>query len=84
MPYVVKTSSAHMPASVKSPYRHVAILEVRDAAIPPRMISERPRNVIRIYNVWRNLYAGSLGCIYLRQLREAEEIANRLNSGLTE
>lgn len=82
--YIVKTSSAQMPASVRSPYRHVAVMLVTDPSIVPRMISCRARNVIRIHAVWRRQHAKGADSAYVRALRAAEEMADRLNTGLCE
>ena len=48
MTYIVKTSSAKMPNSVKGQYRHVAILEIEDGFDDVSMISERAKGVRRI------------------------------------
>lgn len=84
--YVILSSSAKMPASVKAPYRHIAIVQLREPEPIPRMISTRHRNVIDIPFIWRNLHAGwnpDSPTAYKRQMAEAEKIVAMLNNRLT-
>ena len=77
--FIVMTSSASMPASVKSPYRHVAVVET-DGTVP-KMISERARGMVRIVERWGPAFVGRTErCAYQVALREAEAIAAELNA----
>lgn len=59
MPFIVMTASTAMPASVKSKYRRVAVCEVKDAARPPAMISERAIGMVRIVASRERLHVGT-------------------------
>jgi hypothetical protein len=81
MAYIVMTSSAKMPSSVKHPYRNVAIVEVDDPAIYPAMISEHARNVRRIVRHFGPRATGKTErCAYRVALAEAETMAAKLNA----
>ena len=77
--WIVMTSSASMPAKVKSPYRNVAVVEVDDRGVVPKMISERAKGVRRI--VWHS-GPQSVGkterCAYRMALAAAQAMAERL------
>lgn len=74
-----------MPATCRSSYRRVAVMKVDLDQLPagrdePTMISERARGVIEIVQLWEKLYNGKTErCSFARALREAEELADRLN-----
>jgi hypothetical protein len=78
-PFVVRTSSEHMPRSCWGTYRRIAVIKTRDGKIPP-MISERARGVIRIVCGWRRLNVGGERSAYHRALRDAQWLARALNS----
>jgi hypothetical protein len=77
--FLVMTSSAKTSAKFGR-YRNVAVVET-DQTTPPKMISEHARGLVRI--VWHS-GARSMGkterCAYRVALREAEEMAERLNA----
>lgn len=78
--FIVQTASAKMPASVKAPYKRVAVLEVADGVERASMISERARDVIRVVDTWERLFFGETDrCAYRVALASAEELAARLN-----
>lgn len=78
--YVVKTAAAQMPGSCWGVYRRVAVLEVERGTVPA-MISERARGVVRVVETWEKLNVGKTErCAYRVALREAEELAARLNA----
>ena len=81
MSFIVMTASAKMPISVKSKYKKVAVVEVYDPDIKPKMISNRANNVRRVVELWDRLHAGSHGgnTAYDRALRAATAIAEELN-----
>lgn len=78
--YIVKTSSAKMPASCWGTYRRVAVLEVEPGA-KPAMISERARGVVRVVRTWEKCSDRGTNTAFRRALREAEELARKLNAG---
>jgi hypothetical protein len=81
--YIVMTSSAAMPTSVKAHYRNVAVVETDGAGIP-KMISPRARHLVRIVRSWERLHYGRNpkgGTAYERARREAEALAVELNAG---
>jgi hypothetical protein len=80
--FVVKTSSASMPASCWGNYARVAILEVEDGLYGDdiKMISSRARGVVRVVATWEKLNVGKTErCAYDRAWVEATEIAEKLN-----
>lgn len=80
MPYIVKTSAARMPSTVKARYRHVAVMEV-DPDTVPSMISPRARGVRRIIQTWDRCHVGQTDrCAYRVALAEATALAERLNA----
>lgn len=81
MAYIVKTSSAKMPASVKAQYRNVAIIEVDDNITDVSMISERAKGVKRIVRHYGPLHVGKTDrCAYRVALAEATAEAAVLNA----
>jgi hypothetical protein len=81
MPFIIQTSAAHMPTSVKAPYRRVAVLEVEPGVERVAMISPRARGVIRVVQTWENLHARGINTAYSRALYAAEALVARLNAG---
>jgi len=85
--YIVLTSSAAMPASVKSPYRHVAVLLIETDELPPdgrvRMISTHARGVKKIVAKWERCNVGKTErCCYRVCLAKARKMAEELNAKL--
>jgi predicted Zn-dependent protease with MMP-like domain len=91
MPWIVMTSSAKMPQSVRHAYRNVALVhitdEYADKNMVPRMISERARGVCPGLNgksvIHRGKHHVGMGtkksAIYLA-IKDAEAYADRLNA----
>ena len=60
MPYLIKTSAAHMPGSCKyGPYYRLAVLEVTEGTQKVAMISPRARGVVRVIATWEKLWGGA-------------------------
>ena len=77
--FIVMTSSASMPASVKSPYRHVAVVET-DGEGEPKMISERAKHCVRIVRRWGPCFQGlTERSAFMRAYAAAEALAKQLN-----
>ena len=80
MPYLVKTSCAKMPGSVRAPYRHTAVLEVEPDVESVAMISNRARGVVRIVREWGPSFLGLTSrSAAQRDLAEARILAAELN-----
>lgn len=80
--FVVLTSSAHMPNSVRSAYRNVAVIET-DGINMPRRINKRDKAVVRIVALWERQHMGRNprgNTAYEVALREAFAMAARLNT----
>jgi len=78
-PFIVMTSSAKMPRSVRVPYVHVAVVET-DGETAPKMLSRRARGVKGI--VWRSdgpQHVGGERSAAARAVRTAVNIAFRRN-----
>ena len=79
--FIVQTASATMPASCWGKYRRVAVLEVEAGMSRASMISERARGVKRIVETWERCNVGSTDrCAYSRALKEATDLADKLNA----
>ena len=78
--YIVQTASAHMPRSVKAPYRRVAVIQVQPGVTGVSMISKRARGVIQIVQTWERCHAHGTNNAYLRAYLEACQLAIKLNS----
>ena len=81
--FIVMTATAQMPASVRSPYQRVAVVEVDEAILGPdelpKMISPRARGVIRVVETWERCFVGSSDrCAFRRALVEACAMVERL------
>jgi hypothetical protein len=80
MPYIVKTSAARMPSSVKARYSHVAVMDVEPDTWPS-MISPRARGVRRIVQTWARCHVGQTDrCAFKRAVAEADRLAAQLNA----
>ncbi len=80
--FVVTSSAARMPPACWGTYRRVAVLEVAADAPGPRMISERARGVIAVVRTWERRSVGNTArCAYQVAMREAAELAAKLNEG---
>jgi len=81
MAYIVKTSSAKMPTSVKAQYRNIAILEIEDGLDDVSMISERAKGVRRIVTHYGAHHVGKTDrCAYCVTLAKATAAAAALNA----
>lgn len=79
--FVVKTSTAKMPAGCYGRYRHVALMEVEAGAPFPKMISTHAKGVVRIVLKTSRLHVGfTMKSEYRQILREYEMIADELNT----
>lgn len=80
--YIVMTATAKMPASVKSPYRRVAVIETDlPEGEEPKKIDARDKHVLRIVETWERQFVGATErCAYQRALAEAEAMVERLSS----
>jgi hypothetical protein len=83
MRYVVCTSQAKMPQSCWGKYRRVAVIETTDGIVP-KMISERARGVVRIVETWERLHVGGDRSAYAVAMREAADLADRLNAEVSQ
>lgn len=82
--FIVQTSSAHMPNSCWGIYRNVAVLEVENGLKSVAMISKRARGCVRVVKHFGPQNVGKTDkCGYRRTLKEAQELADRLNGALT-
>jgi len=86
--FIVQSASASMPASVKAPYRRVAVLEVNDGLEgPASMISARSRDVVKVVEIWERCHAGwdnGPRTAFARAEADAENLAAKLNAGADE
>ena len=81
--FIVQSASASMPASVKAPYRRVAVLEVNDDLEgPASMISTHSRDVVKVVETWERCHAGwdnGPRTAFARAEVDAEKLAAKLN-----
>ena len=78
--FIVMTSSAKMPASVKSRYRNVAVVET-DGEAEPKMISSHARHCVRVVHHYGPQFVGKTSrCAYDVTLEDAQAYANQLNA----
>jgi hypothetical protein len=84
VPWIVMTSSAKMPSSVKSAYRNVALVrlteEYRLAGLRPSMISTRARGVVEVRHLGKHFVGRTPRGAYQIALAGAQEIADNLNA----
>lgn len=83
--YLVMTAAAKTPASVRSPYRRVAVVELKPGQTErPKMISPRARGIERIVETWERCNVGKHyphgDCAASRAVRAAEHLADKLNN----
>jgi hypothetical protein len=79
--FVVMTATAKMPASVRSRYRRVAVVET-DLPEPelPARIDIRDSHVLQIVETWERCNVGmNVRSAYARALAEAEAMVERLS-----
>lgn len=78
--FIVMTSAAHMPRSVRHPYKNVALCEVLKG-VKPKMISERAIGMVRIVAYYPRKFVGKTEkCAFSVCLRKAQFDAAKLNS----
>jgi hypothetical protein len=83
--YIVMTSAAKMPNSVKASYVNVAVVQLNQhytaQGLLPKMISERARGVLHVIHFGHYPSAGKTERGGYRQaLKHADELAFRLNN----
>ncbi|MCS3727240.1 hypothetical protein [Bradyrhizobium betae] len=77
--WIVMTASGQMPSRCKGRYRRVAVVEIEEAGIVPKMISERAKGVRRIVRDYGPKSVGKTeACAYQRTLVVANAFAERL------
>lgn len=85
--YIVMHRSAHMPASVKSPYRRIAVVKLRAGFVgEPTMISKRARGIEEIVKTYERRHAGCNrdgNTAFNHALAEARGLAAELNGAPT-
>jgi hypothetical protein len=80
--FVVMTSNAKMPTSVRSRYINVAVCEV-ERGVYPKMISERARGMVRIVKQWAPAHVGTTErSASAHAIAEANKLCAELNSGM--
>jgi hypothetical protein len=78
--FIVMTSSAKMPGSVKSHYRNIAVVET-DGEGEPKMISAHARHCVRVVKHYGPQHVGKTSrCAYNVTLEDAQAHANQLNA----
>lgn len=78
--FIVMTSSAKMPGSVKSHYRNVAVVET-DQEGEPKMISTHARHCVRVVKHYGPRFVGKTDrCAYNTALDDAQAYAAQLNA----
>lgn len=86
MTWIVMTSSAHMPTSVRSPYRNIALIkltpEYAAADKLPKMISARARGVKAIEHLGHHFVGKTARAAYQKTLTYAEAIAKSRNTAI--
>ena len=86
--YIVRHSAAAMPGSCWGTYRRIAILELVNGGVNPRMISARARGVKRVVQTWEKLNVGkhapSGACAFSRAWQEATALCADLNRAAAE
>lgn len=82
--YVVRVSSSNKPSTCWGRYYDIAVMKVIKGTFP-KMISRRARGVVDIYQYWRMCNVGNTDkCCYMRTIKEANEICEKLNNKLKE
>lgn len=84
MTWIVMTSAAKMPLTVKARYRNVALVrltqEYTAKGLTPAMISRRARGVLDVVPMGRHHVGKTPRCAYAQTLTVAQERAERLNN----
>lgn len=79
--FIVKTASAHMPASCKGNYRRVAVIELEPGFADCSRIDSRDKAVKKIVSTWEGLNVGKTErSAYSKGLAEAKQMAAELNA----
>ncbi|MFA6094168.1 MAG: hypothetical protein WC986_14615 [Elusimicrobiota bacterium] len=78
--FIVQSACAKMPASVKAPYRRIAVLEVEPGVESVKMISTHARGVVQVVATWEKLHAQGKVTAYDRAMVEAEALCAKLNT----
>jgi hypothetical protein len=82
--YVIMTAAAHMPSSCRGTYRRVAVVEVLaydyNRGNGPKRIDPRDRKIYRIIDLGKHNVGSTDRCAYARALKQAKELAHRLNN----
>lgn len=77
--FIVMTAGCKMPSSCWGRYGRVAVCEVK-TGITPKMISERALGMVRIVSLQDTLYMAGSRSAYQIALREAQALADKLNT----
>lgn len=81
--FIVMTSSAHVQGKAArfGRYRNVAVVELDDTGVMPKMISSRAHGLKQIVRHYGSRSVGRTErCQYAVALREANELVARLNA----
>ena len=85
--WIVMTSSAKMPVSVKHPYVNVALVKLNQhytaRNLRPKMISERARGVLQVRHLGHHPTGKTEKCGFRRAKADAERLAFELNNAPT-
>lgn len=83
--FVLRTSCAQMPVSCWGRYMRIGIMEVEEH-YTPTMISDRPKQVVRVVETWERLHVGVNAphgrCAYSKAYKQAQSVLSRLNDRL--
>jgi hypothetical protein len=81
--WIVMTSCANMPASVKSSYRNVALVKVTDeyaqSGKRPKMISMHAKGVVEVRHLGHYHVGKTDRCAYMKAVADAVRVADELN-----
>jgi hypothetical protein len=81
--WIVMTSTAKMPSSVRSRYRNVALVRLteafRELGLRPLMISDRARGVAELRHRGHHFVGKTSASAYQRALAKAQADADALN-----
>jgi hypothetical protein len=84
--WIVMSSSAKMPVSIRSPYRNVALVkltpEYAASGELPKMLSARARGVERIEHLGHHFVGKTDSAAYQRTMAQAHLKAVRRNGGV--
>lgn len=84
--FIVVERAARMPSSCWGRYVRIGVVEVEPGFEgEPKMLSDRARGVKRVVETWERLNVGKTErCAAARARREAEALADQLNSEVVE